>query len=275
MTRGIIMDNNGNTLPRCLKFMNNLAKSSVKTYNHSIRKYESFNGMNIEDLVNEALDEQTQRVPHHQLKVIDRLEDFQSHLVDEGLVYGSVKVHVTNIKNVYHKNRVDIPYIETLNPKQIKRREYLEYKHILTDVELKRALQHMRLPSQARLMAMVQGGLSNEECEHLKTDLFLEETFKYHKKDNPIDALKWLADENNPIIWVTKLFRKKTMKPYYVLLGSEAVNKIAEAKLYELELPSNKGELSNKLLNINKKAFNRSCQNVNAKLGLGYVTAVK
>ena len=275
MTRGIIMTKNENPLPRCLKFMDNLAKNSVKGYNHSIKKYEAFTGMCIEDLVNEALDEQSQRVPTHQLKIIERLEDFQSHLVDEGLVYSTIKICMIHIKAIYHKNRVDIPYIETLNPKQIKRREYLEYKHILTEDELKRALQHMRLPSQARLMAMVQGGLSNEECEQLMTDTFLDETFKYHKKDNPIDALKWLADENNPIIWVTKLFRKKTMKPYYVLLGSEAVNKIAEAKLYELELPSNKGELSNKLLNINKKAFNRSCQNVNAKLGLGYVTAVK
>lgn len=275
MTRGIIMDKNGNTLPRCLRFMDNLATNSVKSYIQTIKKFEDFTGMCIEDVVNEALDEQTRRVPTHLLKIIDRLEDFQSHLVDEGLVYSTIKGHMVHIRTIYHKNRVDIPYIEPLNPKQIKRKGYLEYKHILTDDELKRALQHMRLPSQARLMAMVQGGLSNEECEHLKTDVFIDETFKYHKKDNPIEALEWLADENNPIIWVTKLLRRKTGKPYYVLLGSEAVNKIAEAKLYELELPKNKGELPNKLINTNKITFNRSCAVANEKLRLGYVGAIK
>ena len=45
-----------------------------------------------------------------------------------------------------------------------------------------------------------------------------------------LNAFYWgIIDENNPVIWVTKILRVKTSKPYYVLIGSEAVNTIASA----------------------------------------------
>lgn len=251
-----------------LKFLNNASENTIKNYNASIRRYEEFHGTSIDDLVCEALDEQTRQVPPHMLKIIDRLEDFQNHLVEQDLVYGTINTYMTKIKSIYHKNRVAIPYIEPLNSKRVKRREYIEFKDIPTKDELRCALKHMRPPAQARAMAMIQGGLSNEECEHLSLRSFIDENKKYHKCDDDLMALGWLANESNPIIWVTRLIRVKTGKPYYALIGSEAVNKIAEAKLYEYEL---KGEISDKLLNTHKIAFNRTCREVSKKCGFPLV----
>ena len=256
-------------LPRCIRFLDNSSSNTRLAYFQSIRKYEKFHGMRIEALVNEALDEQTNQVPSHLLKVIDRLEDFQEYLIGEDFVIGTIKNHMTKIKSIYHKNRIDIPYIEPVNPKRTKRREYIEYKDVLTKDELKCALKHMRLPAQARAMVMIQGGLSNNECEQLKTRAFIDETRKYHHKDDDVEALIWLSE--NPIIWVTKLIRVKTAKPYYAVVGAEAVNKIADAKLYELELPKNKGRIPDKLLNTNIRAFGKTCRDVNKKCGFGLV----
>ena len=81
-----------------------------------------------------------------------------------------------------------------------------------------------------------------------------------------------MADESHPIIWVTKLIRQKTKKPYYAIIGAEAVNKIAEAKLYEADLPRNNGQFPEKLLDMRKFSFNRVCSSVNKKLGFGLVS---
>lgn len=256
-------------LPRCLKFLKNSSTNTIKLYMACIKKYEEFHNKTIESLVLEALDEQTRQVPPHMLKVIDRIEDFQEYLLSQGLIYSSIKEYLSKIKSVYHKNRVMIPYIEPINPKTTKRNEVIEYKDILTHDELREVLKYMRLPQQARLVVMAQVGLPNEECEHLKLYTFLAETYKYHQCDDPVGALKWLSDENNPIIWVTKLIRVKTGKPYYALMSPEAVNLIASAKLYEMNLPSNHGEIPQKLLNQNKTSFWRSCTNICKKLGMG------
>lgn len=256
---------------KCLRFLNNRSENTRKLYITTMKRYESFHGMSIEDLVKEALDEQTNQIPTHLLKVIDRIEDFQNYLIDEDLVYGTISAYVGIIKTIYHKNRVDVPYIEPINSKRVKRREVIEFKDVLTKEELRKILPLMRLPLRARAMTMVQGGLSNEECEHLTTRSFIDELYKYHQKDDDVSALEWLADENNPVIWVTKLIRVKTGKPYYALIGSEAINTIASAKLYERTLPKNDGMIPDKLLDSHKMSMNRICAKINKRLGLGEV----
>lgn len=256
-------------LPRCLKFLGDKAENTQKNYFQTVRKYEKFHEMPIEDLVLEALDEQDNHVPMHRLKVIDRIEDFQNHLYGCDLVLGTIINHMSHIKSIYIKNRVSLPYIEPLNIKRCKKKDTIEFSDILTKEELKKALALMKLPVRARAMVMLQGGLSNEECEHLTTRSFIDELYKYHKRDDDLEALKWLADENNPVIWVTKMIRVKTGKPYYVLIGAEAVNTLASAKLYEYGLPSNNNTLSDKLSNVNKSTMNRICSKLNRRLDLG------
>ena len=252
-----------------LKFFNHLSKNTVKGYIHSIRRYTKCHGMNMMELVEEALDEQTNQVPNHLLKVIDRIEDFQDSLINEGLKYNTIQLNVGKILTIYHKNRVNVPYIEPLNSKSVKRNPIIEFKDILTKEELRQVIPLLRLPIRARVMAMVQGGLSNEECEHLTTRAFIDELKPYHQKEDDVEALEWLRDETHPVIWVTKLIRVKTGKPYYALIGAEAVNTIAEAKLYELGLPKNKGVIPQKLLNCNKLSVNRSLAKLNKSFGLG------
>lgn len=256
---------------KVLRFLNNLSTNSIKGYKQAINKYEAFHGKSIEELIDEALEEQTNQVPSHLLKIIDRLEDFQNSLIEANFTVGTIKLHMTLIRTIYTKNRIVIPYIEPVNVKQCRKRDYIEFKDILTKDEIRCCLNHLRLPAQARAMAILQGGLSNEECEHLTTRKFIDELYKYHQCDDDIQALEWLADPDNPVIWATKIKRMKTGKPFYALLGGECITKIAEAKLYEAQLPKNKGEIPNKLLNTNKHSFTRACAKVNDKCGLGLV----
>ena len=254
---------------KSIRFLQNSSKRTLINYESTIKEYEAFHGTSIDELVEEALNEQVERVPHHQLKVIDRIEDYQNYLVGQNLVHGTIGVKVGRIKTIYRKNRVELPYLTPLNPKQTRRREYIEYSDVLTKEELKCALSHMRLPAKAQAMVMIQGGLSLEECEHLSYRKFIDELRKYHQCDDDMDALKWLADETHPVIWVTKLIRVKTGKPYYAIIGSEAINTIAQAKIYQWQLPSYNH--TDKLLTITKQGFSRTCRVVNKKCGFGLV----
>ena len=253
------------------KFIEKLSSKSQEGYRYAIKKYEKLNNASIDELIEEALNEQDEGVPTHRLSIIERLETFQEFLIEKNMTYGSIQLNLTLIKTVYRRNRVNLPYIENVDPKRCRKRDYIEYKDILTKDEIKQALSHMRPPQQARAMVMALGGLSNEECEHLTTKAFIDELQPYHKKTDDVEALKWLMDEKHPVIWVTKLVRKKTGKPYYAVIGAEAVNKIAEAKLYEKDLPRNKGEIPSKLLDINKMSFTHLCRRINDKLEFGLV----
>ena len=256
---------------KSIKFISTLSSNTQRGYRTAITKYEQFHGMSIDELINEALDEQTKGVAPHLLSIIDRIEDFQEHLIEMNHCHGSINSYMGKIKNIYKKNRVVLPYLETPNPKRTRRREYIEYKDVLSKEEIKQAVSYMRPSAKARAYAMFQGGLSNEECEHLKTRSFIDELYKYHQCDNDVDALIWLSNPNNPVIWVTKLIRQKTKKPYYAILGAEAVNHIASAKLYEKGLPHNNGQIPDKLLDITKHSFQVLCQKLNNKLGFGLV----
>ena len=260
----------GKKSSRCLRFLENLSENSKIGYIQVIKHYEKFHGKSIEELVCEALDEQSERVPSHMLSIIDRIEDFQEHLIGKGLVYGTIQTYMTRIKSIYIKNRIDIPYIEPVNPKRCKRREYIEYKDILSPEEIKKAIQYMRPPAQARTLVIAQGGLSNEECEHLSLRSFIDELYKYHQCDDDREALQWLSNENHSVIWVTKLIRQKTKKPYYAVIGAEAVNKLAEAKLYSMGMMWDKKN-PDKLISMNKKAYGSTCRKVNKKCGFGLI----
>ena len=254
-----------------LRFIENLTLNTRKSYNTAITQYEQYHNSTIEELVCEALEEQTQQVPPHLLKIIDRIEGFQAHLVGKELCRSSIQSMVGKIKRIYTKNRVVLPYLEPLRQTEGRKREYIEYKDILTKAEIKKALIEMKPMVKARAMVIAQSGASNEECEHFITRAFIDELYKYHQCDNDVDALKWLANEHHPVIWVTKLIRQKTHKPYYVLVSPESVNAIASAKLHELTLPKFGGKLSPKLLSITKRGFADTLKRINNKLRFGKV----
>ena len=50
---------------KCLRFLNNRSENTRKAYISTMKRYEALHGMSVEDLVKEALDEQTNQIPTH------------------------------------------------------------------------------------------------------------------------------------------------------------------------------------------------------------------
>lgn len=251
-----------------------LSKNTVRNYRQAVRLYEEFHGQSMDSLIKEALGEQSERVAEHELKIYDRILDFRASLLDEGRLVTGVSNYITRIKTLYKKNRVKVPYLPPINEINANRSEVIRFEDYLTKDEIKKGIAHLSLIQQARMMAMVTGGLSNDECANLRTkEHFIEPLRKYHQKDDDIEALRWLADSDN-ILWVICIKRGKTGKPFYAIMNPECVQMTAQAKLEEVK-PLRYGrvprELDKRLYPTEKNFFGECCRRVNDGMGFGYV----
>ena len=254
--------------------ISDLSYNTVRNYRQAVALYEEYHGMTMDELIKEALDEQSERVAEHELKIYDRLFDFRTSMIKEGRIVTGVTTYVTKIKTLYKKNRVKVPYIPPINEINAKRNEIIKFEDYLTKDEIRKGIQYLPLIQQARLLAMVTGGLSNDECANLKTkEHFIDPLHRYHKCDDDIEALKWLADSDN-VLWVICIKRGKTGKPFYAIMNPECVSMTANAKLEEvkeLRYGKLKRTLNEKLYPTEKNYFAESCKRINDSLGFGYV----
>lgn len=250
--------------PRWVNSIKRLRKNSWYSYNQAVKLYEEFHKQSMDELIDEAIQEQADGVAEHQLKVYDRIVDFREYLIDEEFKASSINTHITRIKSLYTKQRVRIPYIPSMDVINVKRSQPIGYDDLLTKEELVKAYhQFNSLKMQSRFLAMVSGGLSNDECDSLTTRQFIDDLYDYHQCDNDFDALNVLSQMNN-VIWVTLLIRGKTGKPYYAVMSAECVQVTAKAKLHEAQ----KGKLNEKLYG-SKSYFTQRCTMINRHLKFG------
>ena len=252
--------------------LGDLSQSTIQNYRQAVKIYEQYHGLKMDELIKEALDEQSERVAEHELKIYDRIVDFRQSLLDEGRIVTGVNTYCTKIKSLYRKSRVKIPYIPPINEINAKRNDVIRFEDYLTKDELRKALEYLPLIQRARAMAMVSGGLSNDECANLTTRQFIDSLYDYHKCDDDESALRYLSDSDN-IIWIICLKRGKTGKPFYAVMNPECVTLTAMAKLEELK-PLKHGKmkrvLDERLYPTDKSYFNKCCKRINYGLDLGY-----
>ena len=205
------------------------SENTKKSYNTTIRKYEKFHSLTMEELIEEALEEQARNVPEHKLSIYDRIMSFQEYLIDN-YVHSTVKHDLSRVKTIYKRSRVRLPYFPPVDPKNCKQNPYIDYFEVITKDEIRLALPFLTENLQARVMLMATGGYSLEETDSMTVRKFLEELYDYHQQDDANEAMRILAGKDN-IIWVSKMIRRKTGKPYYGFCNPETTQKIAQSWL--------------------------------------------
>ena len=244
------------------RFFSGMSLNTIRSYKQSFKLYEGFHQMDLDGLLEEAITEQTKNTPEHLLSLYDRLMDFREWLV-ENYKYNTIKGHITNITTWYRRNRITIPYLPPLNSKTVMKNPYIEFKDILTKDEIRDALTLTSTEMRARLMTMATGGYSREETRILTKRQFYEDTYKYHKEDDPMEAMYKLAKMDN-VIWETQIIRQKTKKPYYGFTNPETTQAIARAKIREGEY-----DLDTPLFSHTVNYVSNFCRKINKKLDLG------
>ena len=269
MTKKSILKENENT--RWVRVLGNLSQSTIRNYCQAVKLYEEFHNSTMDELIQEALDEQTAQVAEHNLKIYDRIIDFREHLLQQGRVVSGVGTYITRIKTVYKKSRVRLPYLPPANEINATRNPVIKFEDYLTKEELKKGIEYFPLIMKARMLAMVTGGLSNDECANLTTRQFIDSLYDYHHCDDDVEALRWLADSDN-VLWVICIKRGKTGKPFYAIMNPETVTMTAKAKLEEVK-PLRYGKLprvlDDRLYPTDKNYFWDCCARINDGLGFG------
>lgn len=257
---------------RWMRVLSGLSSTTIRNYSQAVKLFEQFHGMTMDQLIREALDEQSEQVAEHNLKVYDRILDFREDLLEQGRIASGVATYTTRIKTLYKKSRVRLPYIPPINDINANYNDVIRFEDYLTKDEIKKGADYLPLIQRARLLAMVTGGLSNDECANLRTkEHFIDVLYPYHRCDDDIEALKWLAESDN-VLWVVCIKRGKTGKPFYAIMNPECVQMTAKAKLEEIKpLPYGRllRELNKRLYPTDKDYFGVCCRRINEGLGFG------
>ena len=209
------------------KLFKHMKPNTRTTYMTTIRKYEKFHGCNIDELICEAIKEQEEGVPEHKLSVYDRIMDFRDYLI-ENYVFNTVNQDITRVKSIYKRSRVTLPYFPPLERKQCMQNPVIDYWEVLTKNEIREALEYFKPNMRARIILMATGGYSLEETATMTIRQYLTDLYPYHQTQDPNEAMNILASKDN-IIWLTRMMRVKTCKPYYGICNPEATQAIAMA----------------------------------------------
>lgn len=212
------------------KFLEDMSPNSRKAYRTAMKKYEKFHNMTFDELIEEALKEQGANTPEHELTIYDRLEEFKEWEMEQ-FKYNTIQSDLTKIKNIYKRSRVRLPYLPPIEIKHCKNSPFIEYHEILSKDEIKKALPYFKGNFQARILTMATGGYSLEETSQMTLEQFIEDLYPYHQQDNTKAALLKIAETDN-LIWVTKMIRQKTKKPYYGMVNPETTQLIAKSWLH-------------------------------------------
>ncbi|WP_409199695.1 hypothetical protein [Methanobrevibacter sp. DSM 116169] len=167
------------------------SKTTITNYKNSLKKYSKFHNISISKLIEEAINEQKEKIPHHELKIYNRILDFRTDYLIPNFVNNSVLSHETRIKTFYRCFRIEVPNLPPINKKILKKNPIITYDDILTKEELIKGLKHSNKYLKSRIMMMISSGTAIQETQNITKKDFYKSTYSYHKSENLEEALKY------------------------------------------------------------------------------------
>lgn len=240
----------------------NIKDSTVRAYCFAICKYESFHGMSIEKLIDEAIEDEECSIPLKSRRIRKRLLDFRNFLLCSGLSMNTVRTYFSRIKSFYRHFEIELPY---LNDIKFDNGYLSSYYDLPTRKDIMEACSISSLSFKAVVLFISSSGCAKAETLSLTVGDFIRATKDYHSGGSIDDVLDELS-ERRDIVPTFYLRRMKTGKFYYTFCSPEASRYIVKY------LSSRKGlSLDDKLFDFSDDALIYNFQKVNDRLGMGFV----
>lgn len=241
---------------------------TVKGYETTIKSYCDFYGMTIDELLNEAINEEINNVDKRQRTLRNRLIQYRTYLIDTGeYTPKTVKLYLTRLKTLYNHYQVEIPALPKISKQDtyetnyfdLPNREHIKQAIMLADPNIK-----------AVILFIASSGTGLSEVSNMTVYDFIEATSEYHNLPNPseeeipviLDKLYSYAHEIIPTFYIK---RQKTNKYYYTFCTNEATRQI-------LLILRNKKEITfdDKLFGLNRRKIQDRIRVINDKLNFGF-----
>lgn len=241
-----------------------LSQESYKLYKRVIESYTEFHETSFYELLEEADNEEEERIRMKNRKIKKRLTEYRNYLIDN-YTKNTVLSYFSKIKTLYSWYELELPNISN-KTKQIKQYEPIYYRDLPDKEIIKEALKISNSVMKAIILFMSSSGCARKETLNITIEDFIEATKHYHNLDNIYEILDVLKKQKN-IIPTWKIRRQKTNKYYYTFCSYEATEAIVNYLYTRTDDLTNES----KLFKISANYFITNFIEINNNLRLGQV----
>jgi len=194
----------------------NLRPGSVNVYRHALQCYVDFNGLSLEELLDEADREEEEKIRWKRRKLKSRLMDFRNYLIDYGYAKETINTMMKRVATFYRHYEIEILHLPFANIK------YVSDIKLPSKEDLQEAVEISDNLMAAIIVMFVSTGLSKIDLLKLTVGQFIEATNEYHSDGELPEILDELL-ERGDAIGTFHLVRTKTDKEHFTFCSPEAV----------------------------------------------------
>lgn len=239
----------------------NISDSSKQGYFSTLKKYEKFNKRSIDQLIEEAINEEEKKIPLKERKIKKRLLNYRTYLLNSKLSQNTVRSYFVKIKTFYQHFEIEIPYLP--EAKYVKEYE-TNYLDLPTKEHIQQAIDISSIDLKAIISFMSSSGTAKAETLSLTVQDFITATRAYHNGGSLNEILKQL-DKRNDVVPTFYLRRIKTDKWYYTFCSPEATKYIVTYLKTRQYLESN-----DKLFDFTTSTLLARFQEINDTMNWGF-----
>lgn len=219
-----------------------IKEETIKSYKGTIKRYTQYYQMPLDNLINEAIDEENDpHIKKRERSIRTRLLQFRTHLATEtDLRTGTVLNHIRNLKTIYRHFEVEIPPLPPLQKKE----KILEttYYDLPTKQQISRAVEIAGIRVGSLILFMASSGTGRTECANMTIRDFTDACNEYTDKEDLKEIIEDLYACIKPIVPTFYLYRQKTKKQYYTFCTPEATDAIINWLKLRMEIAEEHGE---------------------------------
>lgn len=247
-----------------------IEKSTAKGYLTTIKQYTEFHETNINDLILEAWNDETEHQQMYERRLPSRINEFRNSLIGlNTLEAGTINNKITKLQTFYTHYGVTFPKINGIKDKK-KQITYFD----LPNVEhIQMALESTSIQNQALILFLASSGTGKSETANITIFDFIDATQEYHNGGNLEEILDTLYAVQEPLVPTFALMRQKTLKQYYTFCTPEASFAIIRYLKHRLKIAKMKNEtieLSEPLFGMNVRSISDRLRVINDNLGFGF-----
>lgn len=244
----------------------NLNPKTRQGYQTVLSLYIHYNQLHLQELLDEADNEEENGVRWKKSKLKERLIGFRTYL-SNNYKHASIRIMFGRIKTFYHHHEITIGYLPRINDKTVMKSEPITYDDIPSKELLKKALDESTPLMKALILFMTSSGCARREALNLTIDDFIEATSDYHSNGSVNEILTELIVRTD-VVPTFKILRQKTNKYYYTFCSPEAVTAIC-SYLLSSGRRFDKGHNHHLLFKTNLYALNVAFSELNEKTDAG------
>lgn len=261
----MVMERTDEEILQEFSFTRNHSPWTKTNYRSSIKLYTQFNKMSLYELLDEAEQEEIQKLRWKDKTLRKRLINFRKYLLDNYL-RSTAMVHLKRITAIYQSYEIELQKLPYISPKQGKKSEATTYKDVPDKIVIKKAIEISKPLMTAVTLFITSSGTAKSETLSLTIQSFIDSLQDYTEKTDIYEILDELGDRKD-IIPIFKIKRNKANEYYYTFCSPEATTAIFNYLL------SSKHTLTNetRLFKTNSRYLNDLFVEINENLNLGKV----